>query len=139
MRMHRFVKSILVLLLLPAGALAQEKVIPAINEVEPWQQVGQQPYEFTWTQREQDPHTLVDFEDMRGWTLELYDGAQGELRRSREQQMWGEYVAKIVYSGVRPESPFPFPAGLIRSICGATGIAGSGCPIPPRRPRMSRF
>jgi hypothetical protein len=91
-------------LLLPAGALAQEKVIPAINEVEPWQQVGQQPYEFTWTQREQDPHTLVDFEDMRGWTLELYDGAQGELRRSREQQMWGEYVAKIVYSGVRPES-----------------------------------
>jgi hypothetical protein len=41
---------------------------------------------------------------MQGWTLELYDGAQGELRRSREQQMWGEYVAKIVYSGGRPES-----------------------------------
>ena len=104
MCMRRFVKNILVLLLLPAGVLAQEKVIPAINEVEPWQQVGQQPYEFTWTQREQDPHTLVDFEDMQGWTLELYDGAQGELRRSREQQMWGEYVAKIVYSGVSPES-----------------------------------
>jgi len=114
---RRFVKNILVLLLLPAEVLAQEKVIPAINEVEPWQQVGQQPYEFTWTQREQDPHTLVDFEDMQGWTLELYDGAQGELRRSREQQMWGEYVAKIVYSGIRPESrvlarppqPIPIP------------------------------
>ena len=76
---RRFVKNILVLLLLPAEVLAQEKVIPAINEVEPWQQVGQQPYEFTWTQREQDPHTLVDFEDMQDWTLELYDGAQGEL------------------------------------------------------------
>ena len=75
-----------------------------MNEVDSWQQVGQQPYEFTWTQRRQDPHTLVDFEDLQGWTLELYDGAQGELRRSREQQLWGEYVAKIVYSGVREQS-----------------------------------
>jgi len=27
---------------------APEKVVPAINEIELWQQVGQQPYEFTW-------------------------------------------------------------------------------------------
>jgi hypothetical protein len=94
-----------------------EKVLPAINEVEPWQQVGQQPYELTWTQRRQDPDTLVDFEDLKGWTLELYDGAQGELRRSRQQQMWGQYVGEILYAGSTPESrvvarpakPIPIP------------------------------
>jgi len=98
--MRKFVATMFVLALVPAALLAQQKVVPAINEIEPWQQVGQQPYEFTWTQREQNPHTLVDFQDLKGWTLELYDGAQGELRRSREQQLWGQ-VAKIVYSGAR--------------------------------------
>ena len=62
----------------------------------------------------------MDFQDLKGWTLELYDGAQGELRRSREQQLWGEYVAKIVYSGgraesrviARPPQPVPIPGGF---------------------------
>ena len=60
-------------------ALAAEpvKVVPAINDIEPWQQVGQQPYEMSWTQRAENPHTLVDFEDLKGWTLELNNGAAG--------------------------------------------------------------
>ena len=95
--------------------------MPAINEIELWQQVGQQPYEFTWVQREEDPRTLVGFENLKGWKLELHDGAQGELRRSREQQMWGEHVAKVLYSGTgdesrvvaRPPRRFPFPATSI--------------------------
>jgi hypothetical protein len=99
------------------AGVGPEKVVPAINEIELWQQVGQQPYEMTWVQREENPKTLVDFEDLTGWKLELYDGASGELRRSREQQMWGQYVAKILYSGTRPESrviarppkPIPIP------------------------------
>jgi hypothetical protein len=120
--MRKFVAALILLLFTCTSGTTQEsvkaeKTLPAINEVELWQQVGQQPYEFTWTQREQDPHTVVDFEDLQGWNLELYDGAQGELRRSREQQMWGEYVAKIVYSGVReqgrviarPPQPIPIP------------------------------
>jgi len=116
--MRLFVMSLIVLGFTAVNGLAQrKKVVPAINEVEPWQQVGQQPYEFTWVQREQDPHTLEDFEDMTGWTLELFDGARGELRRSREQQLWGEYVGKITYSGAGPEShviarppkPLPIP------------------------------
>jgi hypothetical protein len=117
---NNMLKFVAVLMLLPftcIPGIAQksaepESVLPAINEIEVWQQVGQQPYEFTWTQREQDPHTLVDFEDMQGWNLELYDGAQGELRRSREQQMWGEYVAKIAYLGVRtkPRDRAPAPS-----------------------------
>ncbi|MCW5980757.1 MAG: hypothetical protein KIT09_21935 [Bryobacteraceae bacterium] len=81
-----------------------DAAVPAINEIERWQQVGQQPYEFTWTQREEHPKTLVDFEDLTGWKLELYNGAKGELRRSREQQMWGQYVAKFLYSGASDES-----------------------------------
>jgi hypothetical protein len=120
--MRKLLPTLIVLPFACIFGLAQEnskpeKVLPAINEVDSWQQVGQQPYEFTWTQRRQDPHTLVDFEDMQGWKLELYEGAQGELRRSREQQLWGEYVAKVVYSGVReqsrliarPSHPIPIP------------------------------
>lgn len=75
------------------------KVVPAVNDIDLWQQVGQQPYEMSWTQREENPHTLADFEDLSGWTLELDGGAIGELHRSREQQMWGQYVAKFVFSG----------------------------------------
>ena len=109
----------LILLALPA-APQDNKVIPAINEVEPWQQVGQQPYEFTWTQRQEDPRALVDFEDLQGWTLQLFGGASGELRRSREQQMWGQYVCKFVYSGAgadsrlvaRPPKPVPIPGAF---------------------------
>ncbi|HSB16961.1 MAG TPA: hypothetical protein VLE22_21095 [Bryobacteraceae bacterium] len=108
---------VLLCLLLPASAATPDNVVPAINDIERWQQVGQQPYEFTWVQREEHPKTLVDFEDLKGWKLELYDGAKGEFRRSREQQMWGQYVAKFLYTGAseksrvvaRPPQPIPIP------------------------------
>ncbi|MGC9998637.1 MAG: hypothetical protein ABSE21_00925 [Bryobacteraceae bacterium] len=94
-----------------------DKVVPAINDIESWQQVGQQPYEMTWAERAENPHTLVDFEDLSGWKLELYRGAAGEFRRSREQQMWGHSVGKFVFSGpstesrvvARPPQPIPIP------------------------------
>ncbi|HVN78473.1 MAG TPA: hypothetical protein VMW38_05700 [Terriglobia bacterium] len=114
--MRQFI-GLLVFLILGCPLDAKPKRIPAINEIEPWQQVGQQPYEMTWVQRQEDLRTLVDFEDLQGWTLELGEGAKGELRRSREQQMWGQYVAKITYSGskdqsrvvARPPRPVPVP------------------------------
>jgi hypothetical protein len=88
-----------------AGAASTlDKSVPAINEIEKWQQVGQQPYEFTWVQRERNPATLVDFEDLAGWKLELYNGAQGEFRRSREQQLWGQHVGKFLFYGTGPDS-----------------------------------
>jgi hypothetical protein len=100
-----------------AFAQAPEKVVPAINRGDYSQQVGQQPYEMTWVQRQQHPQTLVDFEDLEGWQLELYNGAAGEFRRSREQQMWGQHVGKFVFSGsredsrmiARPPKPIPVP------------------------------
>ena len=89
-----------------------DKVIPAVNEIPYWEfdrgtilgQVGQQPYEMTWVERREDPRTLVDFEDLAGWKLELYGGAAGELHRTREQQMWGQYVARILYSNTSPKA-----------------------------------
>jgi hypothetical protein len=103
--------------LLPSQTVPPDKVLPAINEIDPKHREGQQPYEMTWVQRSEDPRTLLDFEDMQGWTLELHDGATGELRRSKEEQMWGQYTAKVVYSGGRPGSrvvarppkPVPIP------------------------------
>jgi len=84
------------------GAEAPDRVVPAINEIERWQPVGQQPYEMTWVERSEHPQMVVDFEDLEGWRLELHNGAQGEFRRTREQQMWGQYVGKFLYSGTRP-------------------------------------
>ena len=84
-----------------AAAEQPEKTVPAVNEIDRSLPAGQQPYEMTWTQREEDPHTLVDFEDLQGWQVEMYSGAAGEMRRSQEQQMWGQYVAAIRYSGTR--------------------------------------
>ncbi|MCC6391999.1 MAG: hypothetical protein IT167_15470, partial [Bryobacterales bacterium] len=116
-------RVIITMLLVAAVAPAEappERTAPAVNQVEVWRQVGQQPYEFTWTQREEDPRTLTGFENLEGWRLEMYDGAEGELRRSREQQMWGQYVAKFVFSGKRAESrvvarppkPVPIPGSF---------------------------
>lgn len=120
--MHKVFLSLLIVAAAGAKepAAAPDKVVPAINEIESWQQVGQQPYEFTWTQREEDPHTLVDFEDLKGWTLELYGGAQGEFRRSRQQQLWGQYVGRFLYTGAgpgsrviaRPPKPIPIPGSF---------------------------
>ena len=81
-----------------------DKAVEAVNAVEAWGQVGQPPYELTWVQREQHPATLVDFENLAGWKLELYTGARGEFRRSREQQIWGAHVGKFLVSGTGKDS-----------------------------------
>ncbi len=110
--------SVIILLVGAIGyGASPDRVVPAINEIQPWQQVGQQPYEMTWVQREENPHTLVDFENLKGWNLELYSGARGEFRRSREQVMWGQSTGKFSYSGTkegssliaRPPKPVPIP------------------------------
>jgi hypothetical protein len=61
--------------------------------------VGQRPYEMVWANRSQDDHPpLVDFEDLTGWTLQT-EQAQATLIRTREQQLWGKYVARLTYRG----------------------------------------
>jgi hypothetical protein len=105
------------LLAFEATGADPEKTVAAINELDPSVAPGQPPYEMTWVQREPNPHTLADFQDLRGWKLELFGGASGELRRSQEQVIWGPYAAKISYTGggedarvvARPPRPILIP------------------------------
>jgi hypothetical protein len=79
--------------------------------------VGTRPYELDWAGRTQDDHpALVDFEDLTGWTVQT-KSAEASFARSREQQIWGQGVGKLVYraAGPGPEvrivPPAPVPIG----------------------------
>jgi hypothetical protein len=64
--------------------------------------VGQRPYELVWANRNQDDHPpLVDFEDMTGWQVVCEDAAAG-IERTRGQQIWDQYVAKLTYRATGP-------------------------------------
>jgi hypothetical protein len=82
--------------------------------------VGKRPYEMVWVNRTDDTHPpLVDFENLDGWTVQCNDTV-ADLKRSREQQLWGSYVAKLTYRGtgpkatvtVKPPKPIPLPASF---------------------------
>lgn len=76
-------------------------VIPAQED----EVVGKRPYEMDWAGRTQDEHPpLFDFEDLSGWRVET-ENAQATFKRSREQQLWGQYVGKLTYRATdkRPE------------------------------------
>ncbi|HNT34773.1 MAG TPA: hypothetical protein PKH07_07230, partial [bacterium] len=77
--------------------------------------IGERPYEMEWANRREDAHQpLVDFEYLAGWHIETRD-ASAELVRTREQQIWGTYVAKLTYCAtgddpevlIRPPSKVP--------------------------------
>ena len=71
--------------------------LKATNEPPPDEKVGERPYEMAGRTEERVP--LVDFEDLSGWEVRGYDGGKATLSRSREEQIWGKYVARITYSG----------------------------------------
>ena len=82
--------------------------------------VGQRPYEMEWANRSEPAHPpLVDFEDLTGWHVEKIN-ATAAFERSREQQLWGKYVAKLTYheTGGNPEirisppTPIPLQSGF---------------------------
>ncbi len=82
--------------------------------------VGERPYEMEWANRTEDAHPpLVDFEDLTGWRVETSD-ATAALKRSREQQLWGKYVAKLTYRAteanpeirISPLAPTPIQNGF---------------------------
>ena len=77
--------------------------------------VGQRPYEMVWANRTEDTHpALVDFEDLKDWTVERHQ-AEADFTRSRQAQLWGQYVGTLVYRGtgnqptvtLRPPKPVP--------------------------------
>jgi len=93
--------------LLLSGAVTQQ------DEV-----VGKRPYEMDWANRTQDDNPpLVDFENLDGWTVECRN-AQAAFARTREQQIWDQYVGKLTYRGepgggpevrIVPPAPVPVP------------------------------
>jgi hypothetical protein len=61
--------------------------------------VGQRPYEMDWVGRTEDTRPpQVDFEAEIPWEVHCQD-AQARFERTREQQLWGKYVAKLTYRG----------------------------------------
>ncbi len=79
--------------------------------------VGERPYEMVWANRTEDDHpALIDFEELDGWRVECVD-SDASFVRSREQQLWGRYVGKLVYRGtgkqpslvVKPPRGIPLP------------------------------
>lgn len=81
--------------------------------------VGERPYEMVWANRVEDNHpALVDFENLDGWNVQCVD-AEARFAQSREQQLWGKHVGRLVYRGkgqrpsvtVKPPKPVPWPAG----------------------------
>jgi len=63
------------------------------------QSVGARPYEMVWANRLYDTRPpLIDFENLDGWSVRC-DQAEAAFERSREQQLWGRYVGKLVYRG----------------------------------------
>ncbi len=77
--------------------------------------VGRRPYEMVWANRTADTRPpLVDFENLEGWTADCVD-AKASFGRSREQQLWGQYVGALVYRGTGPnpkitlKPPKPIP------------------------------
>ena len=82
--------------------------------------IGQRPYEMDWANRREDVRpALVDFEDLNGWTTECVD-ADASFVRSRQQQLWGQYVGRLAYRGrgpkatvtLKPPRPIPVPGPL---------------------------
>lgn len=90
-------------------------VKPALNEPPQPTTTGARPYEMEG--RKEDRVPLFGFENLTGWNVHCIEGADAQLVRTREQQMWGEYVGKLTYSGksgdskviIRPPSPIPIP------------------------------
>ena len=82
------------------------------------EEVGARPYEMVWANRTKDAHpALIDFEgNLDDWQVEATD-AVASFTKSREQQLWGKAVGKLVYRRegnqpvvtVRPPNPVAIP------------------------------
>lgn len=87
------IRILMALLLTTTAVIAAEEV------------VGKRPYEMEWANRTEDHQPpLVDFEDISGWKVEGHNSV-ASLVRTREQQLWGKYVAKLTYRATASGGP----------------------------------
>lgn len=88
--------------------------------------VGKRPYELDWAGRVADDHApLIDFERDDAWLVTTHH-ATATFTRSREQQLWDDYVYKLSYQGtgeaapkitLAPPQPVPIPAAFDMAGC----------------------
>jgi len=113
--------GVIVLCALAPFRVSAQEVYPASNEDEAGVAVGARPYEMDWAGRTEPNHPqLADFEDLDGWRVRCFDGADARLYRSRQELLFGEYTAKVVYSGetarsrfiIEPPEPIAIPAAF---------------------------
>ncbi|MDO5566557.1 MAG: hypothetical protein Q4G59_07865, partial [Planctomycetia bacterium] len=84
------------------------------------EQIGVRPYEMDWAGRDKDDFPpLVDFETLKSWKCEAEGGGiAATFTQSREQQLFGKYVAKLTYRqtgssvklNVQPPEPIAVPS-----------------------------
>lgn len=87
---------------------------PALNH-DPQSGVGERPLGMKGRPQKRKP--LVDFEYLRGWETACYYGADARLYRTRQEQIWGDYVGRVEYTGttcgsyfeIRPKHPILIP------------------------------
>ena len=107
----RSLAFVLMLAFVAVAPSAQEDVEPGVflasNEDEPDAPVGVRPYEMDWAKRHEPNHPqLVDFENLAGWRVRCLDGADARLYRSKQELCFGDYTAKVVYTGTSAKSRF---------------------------------
>ena len=82
--------------------------IIGVGAAEAQEAVGERPYEMVWANRTQDDHpALVDFEDLTGWTVGGQDSI-ATFERTRQQQLFGQYVGKLTYRANGPQPQVRF-------------------------------
>ena len=93
-------------------------VAASISAIGQEEKIGVRPYEMDWAGRTKDDWpSLVDFENLDGWTVET-ENSIATFERTREQQLFGQYVGKLTYRyegngmarvTIRPPQPIPVP------------------------------
>lgn len=79
------------------------RVVPAVNEVEPAEQPGERP-EVAERAEALGRTWQVDFQDLSGWTLEVYGDCEATLARSRAERLFHDTSAKWTFRGTGPEA-----------------------------------
>ena len=117
MRMESIIAAIACIVV---GA-GQGSGLPASNEDEADAVAGVRPYEMEWAGRDGPKHPqLADFEDLDGWRVRCIEGAEAKLLRSTQEFCFGEYAAKVVYTGktalstfiIEPAEPMVIPGAF---------------------------
>lgn len=143
-RRHNVLSAVFCILVtaIGASATAEDLSSPASNEDESGATVGTRPYEMDWAGRNRPAHEQsVDFEDLTGWRVRRIEGAEASAYRSRQERLFGDHTAKVVYSGVSKQSGFvlepPTPIAIDPTVDAVTlWVRGNtwGWMHPPKTP-----